>query len=79
MNDNYKYGDGDEEILDKSARESIVSVKYLHSRLINAIDVNTENLNKLNFTQSSMFAIPSECSYITSWCWFKYASHTNGK
>ncbi|MEY0243846.1 hypothetical protein AB7W17_22140 [Providencia rettgeri] len=59
LNDNYKYGDGDEEILDKSARESIVSVKYLHSRLINAIDVNTENLNKLNFTQSSMFAIPS--------------------
>ncbi|MEX6373388.1 hypothetical protein AB6F20_12870 [Providencia hangzhouensis] len=59
VNDNYKYGDWDEEILDKSARESIVSVKYLHSRLINAIDVNTENLNKLNFTQSSMFAIPS--------------------
>ncbi|OZS71943.1 hypothetical protein CHI95_24585 [Providencia rettgeri] len=59
MNDNYKYGDGDEEILDKSARESITSVKYLHSRLINAIDVNTENLNKLNFTQSSIFAIPS--------------------
>nr|WP_229597473.1 hypothetical protein [Providencia rettgeri] len=59
LNDNYKYGDGDEEILDKSARESITSVKYLHSRLINAIDVNTENLNKLNFTQSSIFAIPS--------------------
>ncbi|MEY0133899.1 hypothetical protein AB7W20_22130 [Providencia rettgeri] len=59
LNDNYKDGDGDEEILDKSARESITSVKYLHSRLINAIDVNTENLNKLNFTQSSIFAIPS--------------------
>ncbi|MEQ4660960.1 hypothetical protein ABN067_05140 [Providencia rettgeri] len=59
LNDNYKYGDGDEEILDNSARESITSVKYLHSRLINAIDVNTENLNKLNFTQSSIFAIPS--------------------
>lgn len=59
FNDTYKYADGDEGDLDRSARQNIFFMKYLHGSIINAIDTNKKNLNKLEFAQSSVFAIPS--------------------
>lgn len=59
FNDTYKYADGDDGDLDHSARRNIFFMKYLHGSIINAIDTNKKNLNKLEFAQSSVFAIPS--------------------
>ncbi len=57
-NDDYVYSDGDEGFLDESARKNFIFTKYLHSRLINGIKANTENLSKLEIAQSCFFAIP---------------------
>lgn len=61
MSDIHKLQDegGDENSFDISARQNLYVAKYLHSKLINGIKVNTENLNKLEVAQSSLFAIPA--------------------